>query len=131
MTPVFRMMLSAPGDVETVRRQTLRLALRRWRAAIDPATVNLPQRARRAAGLTRDDVAELAGLSLCWYALFESGSPKHRCSPRSVDRVADALRLGDVDRAVLQILANREAFRSFRLIARASFLAETAQLVAA
>ena len=128
MVTVLAMLLSAPGDVETARRQTLRLALRRWRAAIDPATADLPRRARRGPGLSREDVAELAGLSICWYALFESGSPKHRCSPRSVDRIADALRLSDVDRAVLQVLANREAFRSVRLIARAPVIAETALL---
>ncbi len=128
MITVLAALLSAPGDVEFVRRQTLRLGLRGWRAAIDPATVDVPRRARRGPGLTREDVAELAGLSLRWYALFESGSPKHRFSPRSVDRIADALRLSDVDRAMLQMLANREAFRSVRLIARSSVIAETALL---
>ena len=44
--------------------------------------------------------AELAGLSLCWYTLFESASPKHRCSPRAVDRVADALQLTPENRAL-------------------------------
>ena len=104
------------GDVDAARRQALRAALRWWRSAVDPAHVDLPLRTRRRPGLTREDVAELAGLSLCWYTLFESGSPKHRCSPRAVDRVADALRLGDEDRAILQILSSPEAFHSFRLI---------------
>ena len=103
-------------DADETRRQALRAALRWWRASVDPARVDLPVRTRRRPGLTREDVAELAGLSACWYALFESGSPKHRCSPRTVDRVADALQLEEEDRAILQILASRQAFQSIRLI---------------
>ncbi|HYZ17200.1 MAG TPA: helix-turn-helix transcriptional regulator [Candidatus Acidoferrum sp.] len=73
-------------------------------------------RKRRSRGLSREDVAELAGLSLCWYTLFEAGSPKHHCSPRAVERIADALRLGEDDRAALQILSNPAAFRSMQTL---------------
>lgn len=104
------------ADAEVVRRQALRSVLRSWRSTVDPAHVDLPVRARRSPGLTREDVAELAELSFSWYTQLESGSPKHRCSPRAVERIADALRLGEEDRAILQILASREAFQSVRLI---------------
>lgn len=103
-------------DADVARRQILRTALRRWRSSVDPAQVDLPARARRRPGLTREDVAELAGLSTCWYTLFESASPKHRCSPKAVDRVADALQLTPENRALLQIFSSREAFHSVRLI---------------
>jgi transcriptional regulator with XRE-family HTH domain len=105
-------------EADVARRQSLRSALRWWRSAVDPTLVDLPERRRRRQGLTREDVAELAGLSLCWYTLFETGSPKHRCSPRSVDRIANALQLSDEDRAVLQLLASPEAFHSIRLIVK-------------
>lgn len=103
-------------DADSARRQALRSALQSWRSSVDPAHVDLPARARRRPGLTREDVAELADLSFSWYTQLESGSPKYRCSPRAVDRVADALRLGEEDRAILQILSSREAFQSVRLI---------------
>jgi hypothetical protein len=109
-------MLASTEDADSARRQMLRTALRWWRSAVDPAQVDLPARTRRRPGLTREDVAELAGLSLCWYTLYESASPKHRCSPRVVDRVADALQLAPENRALLQIFSNREAFHSVRLI---------------
>src|SRR6202140_3954052 len=110
-------MVLAPGaDVEVVRRRALRSALRWWRSAVDPAQVSLPVRARRRPGLTRADVAELAELSLCWYTLLETGSKRHTCSPRAIDRVADALRLEEVDRAILHILASRESLRSLQVL---------------
>jgi hypothetical protein len=111
------LMLFAPiSDPEAARRRVLRSALRSWRSAVDPGHVALPARKRRCPGLSREDVAELAGLSLCWYTLFEGGSPKHHCSPRAVERIADALQLGDEDRAALQILASPAAFRSIQTL---------------
>ncbi len=110
-------MVLAPGaDVDDLRRRALRWALRWWRSAVDPVQVALPVRARRRPGLTRADVAELSELSLCWYTLLETGSRHNRCSPRAIDRVADALRLEDVDRAILHTLASHEVFRSFRVL---------------
>ena len=55
-------------------------------------------------------------MSLCWYTLLETGSQQHTCSPRAIDRVADALRLEEVDRAILHILASREALRSLQVL---------------
>ena len=110
-------MILAPSEaVDDVRRRALRSALRWWRASVDPSDLALPVRRRRCPGVTRAEVAELAGLSLCWYTLLETASAEHTCSPRAIERIADALRLDDVDCAILQTLASREAFRSFRLL---------------
>ncbi len=110
-------LMLAPGvDTDDVRCRALRCALHWWRSVVDPAHVPLPQRARRRPGLTRADVAELAGLSLAWYTTLEIASPDHTCSPRTVDRIADALQLDPVDRAILQTLASRETFRSLRVL---------------
>jgi Helix-turn-helix domain len=111
-------MLSAPiADPEEARRRALRCALRSWRSAVNPRHVAaLPRRKRRGPGLSREDVAELAGLSLSWYTLFEGASPKHHCSPRAVERIADALGLSNLDRAALQILSSPAAFRSMQTL---------------
>ena len=110
-------MILAPGEhVDDLRRRALRSALRLWRSSVDPADVAVPIRTRRRPGVTRAEVAELAGLSLCWYTLLEAASAEHTCSPRAIERIADALRLEDVDRAILHTLASREAFRSFRIL---------------
>jgi hypothetical protein len=110
-------MLGTPAtDIDAARRDALRSAVRRWRSAIAPEHVGLPARRRRRSGLSGADVAELAGLSLCWYSQLESGSAKQHCSSRTLDRIANALQLADVDRAMLQILARPEVFRSLRVL---------------
>jgi len=108
--------LAPNSDADGVRRGALRAALRWWRSVIDPKQVPLPVRARRRPGLTRADVAELAGLSLCWYTLLETAPADRTCSPRAIDRIADALRLEDVDRAILHALGSPETFRSLRVL---------------
>lgn len=110
------MMLEPAANVEDVRRRALRLALRLWRSTIDPTHAKLPLRPRRQPGLTRADVAELAGLSLYWYTLLETASAGHTCSPRAIDRISDALGLEEIDRALLHTLASPEAFRSLRIL---------------
>lgn len=122
------MILSSPLDVDETRRCALRAALRQWRSALVPEHVGLPSRKRRSPGLSSAEVAELAGLSLCWYMQFERASPSHSCSSRAVDRIANALRLEDVDRAMLQILASRELFRSVRTLLERSDLQATSRL---
>lgn len=113
---VLATVLAPGGDPAALRRCALSTLLRRWRASIEPAHVDLPVRARRRPGLTRADVAELAGLSVCWYTLLETGGYGRTCSPRAIERVATALRLDRMDRALLQLLASPEAFRSMRVL---------------
>lgn len=74
-------------------RSELRSFLRARRQAIRPEAVGLPVKLqRRARGLTRDEVAELAGVSTGWYAQFELGRPIN-ISPKRLEAIAAALRL--------------------------------------
>lgn len=100
----------------------LRELLGGWRARLKPEDVGLPATTRRrVAGLRRDEVAELVGVSPNWYALFENGGADRRFSAAFVQRVADALRLDEPERALLFRLALPEirlAVEHFERIAR-------------
>jgi transcriptional regulator with XRE-family HTH domain len=74
-------------------------------------------------GLSQAQVAELAGVSLNWYELFESGRDDRRVSIKFVKRVAQALRLDEND--------TLELFRLVRPISEAESLLENAGAVAA
>jgi transcriptional regulator with XRE-family HTH domain len=52
---------------------------------------------RRTRGLTREDVAQLAGVSFKWYSLFESGKTPG-VSKKFVERVSTVLRLSATER---------------------------------
>jgi transcriptional regulator with XRE-family HTH domain len=83
------------------RGNELRAFLRARRQRLAPDDVGLPSApGRRAAGLRRDDVAELAGVSVSWYAQFELGRSTG-VSPRTVSAVARALRLDEHETAYL------------------------------
>ena len=82
---------SAPVHIS--ERSELRAFLRVRRKGIAPEAVGLPVKPqRRARGLTRDEVAELAGVSTGWYAQFELGHPINISSKR-LQAIAGALRL--------------------------------------
>lgn len=59
---------------------------------------------RRVPGLRREEVAELAGISLAWYTRFETAQDI-RVSPRLVDRLATVLRLTEEEKLRLFSLA--------------------------
>lgn len=86
--------------------------LRSHRERLTPASAGLGGGARRRVpGLRRDEVAALAGLSTGYYTRLEQGrhlSP----SPRVLDALARALRLGEEDRLRLHRLAGRTARRT-------------------
>lgn len=90
---------------QAVSAPTLKTFLAERRARIRPEDVGLPHRARRAPGLSRQDVAELLEVSHLWYALFESGTSGRRVSSQFLERVATALRMDAADRATLLRLA--------------------------
>src|SRR3982750_202479 len=73
--------------------------LRSRRAKLNPKSVGLPDgRRRRAPGLRREEVAELAGIGVDWYIRLEQGravSP----SVTTIDALARALRLGKAQHA--------------------------------
>jgi transcriptional regulator with XRE-family HTH domain len=84
-----------------VRSTELRAFLRAQRQRLVPTEVGLPSApGRRARGLRRDDVAELAGVSVSWYAQFELGRTIG-ASPRTVSAIARALRLDEHETAYL------------------------------
>lgn len=74
---------------------TLGEFLRARRSLLGPGDVGLPGTgARRVAGLRREEVAVLAGVSADYYARLEQGREKHP-SGQVVDAIARALRLDD------------------------------------
>ncbi len=92
--------------IQETRALELRALLTACRTRLRPEDVGLPATVRRRVpGLRREEVAELVGVSANWYALFENGSQSRRFSPAFVQRVADALRLDERERAQLFRLA--------------------------
>src|SRR5258708_12363879 len=87
--------------------------LRSRRAKLNPKSVGLPDgRRRRAPGLRREEVAELAGIGVDWYIRLEQGRAVNP-SVTTIDALARALRLSKVEHAHLRALAsgtNRRAF---------------------
>lgn len=73
--------------------ETLGGALRRWRDRLSPRDVGLPERgARRAAGLRREELADLAGLSVDYVVRLEQGRSTSP-SAQVVGTLARALQL--------------------------------------
>lgn len=89
-----------------IRRAELRVFLTAARARLRPQDVGLPATGhRRVPGLRREEVAELVGVTPNWYTAFERGSSDRNFSPAFVQRVAEALRLGESERVQLLRLA--------------------------
>ena len=87
--------------------------LRSRRERLTPEAVGLPNgRRRRTPGLRREEVAELAGIGVDWYIRLEQGRAV-RPSPTTVDALARALRLGQVEHAHLRALASSAGGRPF------------------
>jgi transcriptional regulator with XRE-family HTH domain len=93
------------------RRADLSEFLRARRAALHPADVGLePGTRRRTAGLRREEVALLAGVSVSWYTWLEQGRPIN-ASLDVLDALARVLRLDPVEREHLLMLAGLPARR--------------------
>jgi transcriptional regulator with XRE-family HTH domain len=75
------------------------------RALLKPADLGLPDfgERRRVTGLRREEVAQLAGVSVAYLIRLEQGSAK--ASPQVLDALAAALRLDEAERAHLRTLA--------------------------
>lgn len=92
-------------DQQPGNRGQIRDFLAGRRARITPAQAGLPTNARRrVAGLRREEVAVLAGVSTEWYTRLEKGHIGG-VSEDVLDAVARALRLDDDERAYLFDLA--------------------------
>ncbi|WP_432498656.1 helix-turn-helix domain-containing protein [Kineococcus auxinigenes] len=81
-----------------VEGENLGTALRRWRDRLSPLDVGLPARARRrAAGLRREELADLAGLSVDYVVRLEQGRAVNP-SAQVVATLARALQLSPAER---------------------------------
>ncbi|MDV5147989.1 helix-turn-helix transcriptional regulator [Streptomyces sp. SBC-4] len=80
--------------------------LRSRRARLKPEDVGLPEfgRHRRVPGLRREELAQLAGVSVAYYTRLEQGNGRN-VSMEVLDSIARALRLSDTERAHLTHLA--------------------------
>ncbi|MER5523746.1 helix-turn-helix transcriptional regulator [Streptomyces sp. NPDC002677] len=93
---------SSPLD----RRAELSEFLRTRRARLRPGDVGLPDfgRHRRVPGLRREELAQLAGVSVAYYTRLEQGNGRN-VSAEVLDAIARALRLSDAEHAHLMHLA--------------------------
>lgn len=93
---------------QSARRAELGAFLRAQRARLRPADVGLPEDIdpglRRTPGLRREEVAQMAGVSLTWYTWLEQGR-NISASEQVVDALARALRLGSDQRRHIRTLA--------------------------
>ncbi len=93
---------------EDPRRAALAEFLRGRREQLTAADVGIPPgRRRRTPGLRREEVAQLAGLGVDWYARLEQAR-EINVSARALDGLADALRLSTEERRYLFVLGGRE-----------------------
>ncbi|MEV5824281.1 helix-turn-helix transcriptional regulator [Spirillospora sp. NPDC052242] len=87
----------------------LGVALRTWRRRADPAAAGLPvDRSRRVAGLRREELARLAGMSVDYVVRLEQGRAASP-SAQILLALARALRLSAEERRHLFLLAGRLA----------------------
>ncbi|HWN00002.1 MAG TPA: helix-turn-helix transcriptional regulator, partial [Streptosporangiaceae bacterium] len=88
---------------------SLGATIRAWRDRLTPADAGLPSgRARRAAGLRREELAELAGVSVDYVVRLEQGRASTP-SAQVVSALARALRLSGQERDHLYRLAGLQA----------------------
>lgn len=103
--------MSGGADAEILRRE-IRDFLRTRRARLTPAAAGLVQdpvqrwRERRVPGLRREEVAELAGISVEYYIRCERGNLRG-VSPEVLRALGRALQLNEVERGHLNNLARR------------------------
>ncbi|MFJ8030702.1 helix-turn-helix domain-containing protein [Streptomyces sp. NPDC096032] len=106
-----------PGTVAAVgrpldRRAELSEFLRSRRARLKPEDVGLPDfgRHRRVPGLRREELAQLAGVSVAYYTRLEQGNGRN-VSAEVLDSIARALRLTDAEHAHLTHLAKPKSHK--------------------
>jgi transcriptional regulator with XRE-family HTH domain len=93
---------------DEIRRQELSNFLRTRRARVSAADVGLPTASRRRTpGLRREEVAQLAGMSVTWYTWLEQARPIS-ASAQMLDSLARVLRLDGIERVQLFQLALRD-----------------------
>jgi len=99
------------GPVDQVDRDELGAFLRRHRERVQPGDVGLPVSGRRRTpGLRRQEVAQLAGMSIDYYIQLEQARGP-RPSAQILSAVGRALRMSDEERGYLAELAGVELRR--------------------
>ena len=97
------------GDKLSINRLRLAEFLRSRRDRLQPADFGLPSfRRRRTRGLRRDDVAELAGISVTYYTWIEQARELN-LSREVVESIAGALRFNGAERKYISTLAGLPA----------------------
>lgn len=89
-------------------REQLARFLRDRRGRLDPASYGFARGRRRTPGLRREEVAQLAGVSVTWYTWLEQGGRRRTAVPSAevLDGIATALRLDRAERDHLFLLAH-------------------------
>src|SRR5918997_4325091 len=94
--------------VDEERRKEIGDFLRQKRKQVQPADVGLPAGARRRTpGLRREEVAQLAGISVTWYTWLEQGRDIG-VSEQVLESIATTLRLGVQERNHVFRLARKQ-----------------------
>ncbi|MEV7492966.1 helix-turn-helix transcriptional regulator [Streptomyces sp. ARC12] len=108
-----------PAPEPLDRRAELSEFLRTRRAKLQPGDVGLPEfgRHRRVPGLRREELAQLAGVSVAYYTRLEQGNGRN-VSAEVLDAIARALRLTDAESAHLTHLAKPARHKKKRRPAR-------------
>src|SRR5215831_7946175 len=89
------------------RRHALGAFLQAHRARLEPAALGFPPVGRRRTpGLRREEVAQLAGLSVTWYTWIEQGRDVS-VSPAALARLARTLQLSAAERTYVFDLAGK------------------------
>ncbi|MEV5877167.1 helix-turn-helix transcriptional regulator [Streptomyces sp. NPDC052101] len=101
-----------PASPPLDRRAELSEFLRSRRARLKPEDVGLPEfgRHRRVPGLRREELAQLAGVSVAYYTRLEQGNGRN-VSAEVLDAIARALRLTDAEHAHLTHLAKPKSHK--------------------
>ncbi|MFF7353304.1 MULTISPECIES: helix-turn-helix domain-containing protein [Streptomyces] len=101
-----------PASPPLDRRAELSEFLRSRRARLKPEDVGLPDfgRHRRVPGLRREELAQLAGVSVAYYTRLEQGNGRN-VSAEVLDSIARALRLSDAEHAHLTHLAKPKSHK--------------------
>ncbi|MEV6112107.1 helix-turn-helix transcriptional regulator [Streptomyces sp. NPDC052109] len=101
-----------PSSPPLDRRAELSEFLRSRRARLKPEDVGLPDfgRHRRVPGLRREELAQLAGVSVAYYTRLEQGNGRN-VSAEVLDSIARALRLSDAEHAHLTHLAKPKSHK--------------------
>lgn len=89
-------------------REQLARFLRDRRGRLDPASCGFARGRRRTPGLRREEVAQLAGVSVTWYTWLEQGGRRRMAVPSAevLEGIAAALRLDRAERDHLFLLAH-------------------------